>query len=216
MSLSLGATSDVAAGMLLDSTSPLRRHYEALAKNLLALEGRARSVVVTSPEPGAGCSSVCLGLGAALAGMGRRVAVVDCNIEKPNLHRMLGEPNFVGLTSGIQSGKALEGYGHEVRPGLLVVSTGPVPSDPAASLESEKFVRTVRGLEQSRELVLLDAPVASKVLGSRAFSGGFDGVMLVIHASRTSKSTARRVTDDLLDAEVNLLGVVLNGTGEPA
>jgi non-specific protein-tyrosine kinase len=202
--------------MLLDPASPLRRHYEQLAKNLLALEERVGTVVVTSPEPGAGCSSVCLGLGAALAGIGRRTAVVDCNLEKPNLHRMLGEPNFVGLTSGLQSGKPLEGYGHEVVPGLLVLATGPVPSDPAARLETGRFVRAVRELGSDREIVILDAPVAGKVLESPAFSSGFDGVLLVIHASRTSKSTARDVTDDLLDAGINLLGVVLNGAGERA
>jgi len=43
-------------------------------------------------------------------------------------------------------------------------------------------------------------------------AGGFDGVLLVVHASRTSKNTAREVTEDLLDAGVNLLGVVLNGS----
>ena len=65
-------------------------------------------MVVTSPEPGAGCTSVCLGLGATLAGMGRRVAVVDCNLEKACVHRMLGEPNFVGLTSSLKGEKNVE------------------------------------------------------------------------------------------------------------
>jgi protein-tyrosine kinase len=195
---------------LLDPDSPVRRHYEDLANNLLSLGEEVRSVVVTSPEPGAGCTSVCLGLGAALAGMGRRAAVVDCNIENPCLHRMLGEPNFVGLTSGLKGDKALEHYGHETLPGFLVVSTGPVPTDPAP-LEGRKFVEIVRGLEAGRDVVILDAPVAGRVLRSPNLSGGFDGVLLVIHASRTSKSAARETTDDLLDAGTNLLGVVLNG-----
>ncbi len=197
-------------GYLLDPDSPVRRHFEDLANNLLSL-GDARSVVVTSPEPGAGCSSVCLGLGAALAGMGRRVALVDCNLEAPQLHRMLGGPNFVGLTSGLEGGKTLERYGHEIVPNLLVIPTGPVPSDPAARLETEAFVRSVRGLQNDREVVLLDAPVAARVLASPTLSTGFEGVLLVVHASRTPKSVARAVTDDLLEAGVNLLGVVLNG-----
>jgi Mrp family chromosome partitioning ATPase len=95
----------------------VRRHYEDLANNLLSLEG-VGSVVVTSPEPGVGCTSVCVGLGAALAGMGRRAAVVDCNLDNPHLHRMLGESNFVGLTSGLDGGKSLEHFGYEAVPGL--------------------------------------------------------------------------------------------------
>ena len=196
---------------LLDPDSPLRTPFEELAVNLLALRGSPKTVVVTSPEPGAGCTSVCLGLGAALAAGGHRTALVDCNLEDPQLHRMLGESNFVGLTSGMESGKPLERYGKEVVPGLLVIPTGPVPSDATARRESEAFPTVVRNLAENRDFVLLDAPVAGEVLASRALSEGFDGVLLVVHATRTPKSVARSVTDDLLGAGVDLLGVVLNG-----
>ena len=208
--MSLGALSGSGAGELLDPGSPVRRHYEDLAKNILSLEG-VGSVVVTSPEPGVGCTSVCVGLGAALAGMGGRAAVVDCNLDNPHLHRMLGESNFVGLTSGLDGGKSLEHFGYEAVPGLLIVPTGPVPPDPASRLEGPGMVEAVRGLNESRDLVLLDAPVAERILRSPTFAGGFDGILLVVHASRTPKSLARETTDDLIDSGVNLLGVVLNG-----
>lgn len=191
--------------------SPLRPHFEELANNFLALKDQAHSVVVTCPEAGAGCSSVCLGLGAALAGLGYPTAVVDCNLSRPHLHRVLGEPNFVGLTSSLEGEKPLESSGFEAASGLLVVPTGPVPADPASYLETGRFIEAVRTLEESREVVLLDAPVAGSILRSPTFSRGFDGVLLVVHASRTSKNNARAATDDLLEAGVNLLGVVLNG-----
>ena len=208
--MSLGALSDAGTRELLDPASPVRRHYEALAGNLLGSEGTG-IIVVTSPDPGAGRTSVCLGLGAAAVGMGRRAAVVDCNLENSQLHRMLGEPNFVGLTSGLDDSKTLEHHGYEVIPGLLVVPTGPILSDPASILENEGVIKAVRYLRKSRDLVLLDAPVAGGVLRSPNLSGGFDGVLLVVHASRTPKDAAREATDDLLAAGVNLLGVVLNG-----
>ena len=143
--------------------------------------------------------------------MGNRAAVIDCNLENPQLHRMLGEPNFVGLTSGLDGERSLEQCGHEVVPRLLVIPTGPVPPNPVGRLETVRFVEAVRGLERSRDLVILDAPVAAKVLESPSLSEGFGGVLLVIHASRTSKSVARKTTDELLGAGINLLGVVLNG-----
>lgn len=206
--MSLGAMSD--ARGLLDPGSPVRSHYEHLAGNLLGIEGTG-IVVVTSPEPGAGRTSVCLGLGAALAGMGRRAAVVDCNLENAQLHRMLGEPNFVGLTSGLDDDKTLEHYGYEVIPGLLAVPTGPVLSDPASLLEEGGVVGAIHGLRETRDLVLLDAPVVGSVLRSANLLGGFDGILLVVHAARTPRGVAREATDDLLAAGVNLLGVVLNG-----
>lgn len=206
--MSLGSMSD--ARGLLDPGSPMRSHFEDLAGNLLGIEG-AGIVVVTSPEPGAGRTSVCLGLGAALAGMGRRAAVIDCNLENAQLHRMLGEPNFVGLTSGLDDDKTLEHYGYEVIPGLLAVPTGPVLSDPASFLEEGGVVEAIHGLRETRDLVLLDAPVVGRVLQSANLLGGFDGILLVVHAARTPRGVAREATDDLLAAGVNLLGVVLNG-----
>ena len=204
------------AWRFVDPDSPLAPHFRALAENLILpprdASKKIKSVVVTSPEPGAGCSSVCLGLGGALAAMGHGAAVVDCNLEDPGLHRMLGEPNFVGLTSALESGKPLENYGQEILPGLLVVPTGPVPPDPVSRRESDEFLRSVQSLGKSHGLVLLDAPIAEVVLASDVLCEGFDGVLLVVHASRTSKSAARGATDDLLEAETNLLGVVLNGS----
>ena len=195
---------------LLDADSPTRRFYEELAENLLLLES-VKSVIVTAAERGAGRTSVCLGLAAALADMGHRSAVIDCNLGRPHLHRVLGDSNFVGLTSGLETGKSLENYGREVSPGLLAVTTGPVPSDTNSHLSSERFVESVRGLEEGRAAVLLDSPVADRVLSSRALSEGFDGVLLVVHGARTPKSVARMTTDNLLEAGINLLGVVLNG-----
>lgn len=205
------ATRKAGARKFLAPYSPLRPHFEELANNLLAVGERVCSVVVTCPEAGDGCSSVCLGLGAALSGLGHRTAVVDCNLARPHLHHILGEPNFVGLTSSLEGNKSLEESGFEVAPGLLVVPTGPVPADPATYLETGRFVEAVRTLEKSREVILLDAPVAGSLLRSPTFSKGFDGILLVVHASRTSKNNARAATDDLLEAGVNLLGVVLNG-----
>jgi protein-tyrosine kinase len=143
--------------------------------------------------------------------MGRRAAVVDCNFENPRLHRILGEPNFVGLTSGLDDSKTLEHYGYEVIPGLLVVPTGPVLVDTVPMMENGSVKKAVRSLKKSRDVVLLDAPVAGGVLRSPSLLGGFDGVLLVVHASKTPKSIASEATEDLLAAGVNLLGVVLNG-----
>src|SRR3712207_8598501 len=94
--------------------------------------------------------------------MGHRAALVDCNLANPQLHRMLGEPNFVGLTSGLRGERSLENYGHELAPGLLIVSTGPVPSDPTL-LETERFVEAARVLDSGRDAVILDAPEAEGV-----------------------------------------------------
>ncbi|MGI8651004.1 MAG: CpsD/CapB family tyrosine-protein kinase [Rubrobacter sp.] len=196
--------------LLLSEDSPVRSYYEELAINLTSLEG-VKTIVVTSPEKGDGCTSVCLGLAGAFVGLERRAAIVDCNLREPSLHTMFGEPNFVGLTSGLSGNKPLADYGHEVMPGLLVVPTGPVSPGSVAVARRRAFVEAIRGLEEGRDIVILDAPVVEEMVNTPGFARGFDGVLLVVHASRTSKQAARDATDELHEARAEVLGVVLNG-----
>ena len=169
------------------------------------------SVVDTGPERGAGRTTVCLGLGAALAAAGKKVAVVDCNLDRPHLHHCFGRPNFIGLTSALEGDRDLEDYGFDAVPNLRVIPTGPVLPGSWTFANSPKLVGAVRTLRESRDVVLLDAPVAGEVLIAPNLWGSFDGLLLVVHATRTPKGVARGFIDALLDAQVNLLGVVLNG-----
>ena len=199
---------------LLAPGSEVRRSFATLVENLDALGRPAKSVVVTGPESGVGRTTVCLGLGATLAAVGRKVTIVDCNLDQPHLHRPFGRPNFIGLTSVLEGSDSLENYGFEAAPNLRIIPTGPVlPGLPGSWVlpNSPKLVGAVRDLGESRDVVLLDAPVASEVLHAPNFWGSFDGVLLVVHATRTPKGVARGFTDALLDARINLFGVVLNG-----
>ena len=191
--------------------SEVGRSFAALAENLGSLRRPTGSVVVTGPESGVGRTTVCLGLGAALAAAGKTVAVVDCNLERPRLHRRFSRPNFTGLTSALEGGGSLDDYGFDAAPNLRIIPTGPVLSGPWGLAGSPKFAGAVRTLQGDRDVVLLDAPVAGEVLAARTLWGSFDGVLLVVHATRTPKGVARRFTDALLDARMELLGVVLNG-----
>ena len=197
--------------LLAPEDSEVRRSFTTLAENLDALGRPARSVVVTGPERGVGRTTVCLGLGAALVATGKKVAIVDCNLDRPHLHSCFGRPNFTGLTSALEGGRDLESYGFEAAPNLRVISTGPVLSGSRALARSPKLVEAVRALLEKRDVVLLDAPVVSEVLVAPNLWGSFDGVLLVVHATRTPKGVARGFIDDLLDARINLFGVVLNG-----
>ena len=196
---------------LLSLDSDAGRSFVALAENLGSLGRPIRSVIVTGPEPGAGRTTVCLGLGAALAAAGKKVAVVDCNLDRPQLHHWFNRPNFTGLTSALEGGGNPDNYGFDTAPNLRIVPTGPVLPGPWGLAGSPKLAGAIRALGENRDVVLLDAPVVSEVLASPNLWGSFDGVLLVVHATRTPKGVARGFTDALLDARMELFGVVLNG-----
>lgn len=203
------------AGVLLRGEGPVGEAFEGLAERFLGLDPPSGGIVVTGPEPGAGRTTVCVGLGAALARAGKSVAVVDCNLDRPRLHKFFGRPNFTGLTSALGGGGDLEGYGFEAGEGVLrgmrVIPTGPVPAGSAALARSPRLLKGVRALAEGQDVVLLDAPVVGGILARTQLWGRFGGLLLVVHAARTPKGVARAAADALLDARLNLLGVVLNG-----
>lgn len=206
-----GVRLDARADRLLSSDSEVRGSFAALAKNLGSMGRPTGSVVVTGPEAGVGRTTVCLGLGAALAASGKKVAVVDCNLDRPQLHRWFGRPNFTGLISALEGEGSLDDYGFDAAPNLRIIPTGPVLPGPWGLAGSPKLAGSIRALEENREVILLDAPLAGEVLAARTLWGSFDGVLLVVHATRTPKGVARGFTDALLDARMELFGVVLNG-----
>ena len=199
------------AGALCAPNSEVGRSFAALAENLGSLRRPTGSVVVTGPESGVGRTTVCLGLGAALTAAGKMVAIVDCNLDRPRLHRLFNRPNFTGLTSALEGDGSLYDYGFDAAPNLRIIPTGPVLPGPWGLAGSSEFVGAVRTLQEDSDVVLLDAPVAGEVLAARTLWGSFEGVLLVVHATRTPKGVARSFTDALLDARMELLGVVLNG-----
>jgi protein-tyrosine kinase len=196
---------------LFSTDSEVGRSFASLAENLGSLGRSTGSVVVTGPEVGVGRTTVCLGLGAALAAAGKKVAIVDCNLERPQLHRWFGRPNFTGLTSALEGGSSLDAYGFDAGPNLRIFPTGPVLPGPWGLANSPKIAETVRGLEETPDVILLDAPLVGEVLAAPGLWGSFDGILLVVHATRTPKGVARGFTDALLDARMELFGVVLNG-----
>lgn len=206
-----GLRADAHMDRILSSESEVGRSFVELAENLRSLGRPIRSVVVTGPEAGVGRTTVCLGLGAALAAADKKVTVVDCNLDRPQLHRRFGRPNFIGLISALERGGSLDDYGFDAAPNLRVVPTGPVLPGPWGLAGSPKLAGAVQALEEARDVVLLDAPLAGDVLKDRVLWGSFDGVLLVMHATRTPKGVARGFTDALLDARMELFGVVLNG-----
>jgi non-specific protein-tyrosine kinase len=184
--------------------------FAALAENLLSTEELPGRLLFTASERGDGCSTLCLGLGSALARRGCSTAVVDCDLGQPGLHLMSGETNFRGLTGYVEGEKPPEHYGFEPEPGLLVLPSGPIPTAPAATLGSGDLIEAVRSLGQGREAVLLDAPPVGEIAHSPAFVESADGTLLVVNAGLRGKREARDAAAELR-RHGRLTGTVLNG-----
>ncbi len=184
---------------------------------LSTLEGLpGRVIVLTSPGPGAGKTTVTSNLGIAMAEIGRRVLLVDADLRRPNLHRIFRLSNSWGLCDLLRANDLVENHGifqmarHSDVPGLDVLTSGDARGNPVHLLYSPRLPRLLGKAVREYDLVLIDAPPAIQVADARVLGRLADGVILVIHAGRTTREGAVFCCQRFADDGAHVLGTILN------
>lgn len=173
-----------------------------------------RSLVMTSPRPGDGKTTTIANLGAVLAQAGQQVILVDADLRKPQLHTCFSSvDNRAGLTNlllaepGSDTEDALLQTGGI--PGLRVLTTGPLPPNPADVLNLPRMREILTWLEGAADIVLIDAPPMA-VSDPLTIAGLVDGILLVMENGRTRSGELTRVIQELKRTSTPLIGAVLN------
>ncbi len=170
-------------------------------------------IQVTSPEMGDGKSTLIVNLAASIAQSGKRIVLVDADMRRPRLHKMMGLPaNLIGLASVITGDAALgDAIQETVVPGLSVLPCGPLRPNPAEMLTSPRFKTVLEELRSQYDFVLVDTPPLLVVTDPCVVAPRVDGVVLAMRMTKKSRATAERAKEILGTLGVKVLGVVVNG-----
>jgi non-specific protein-tyrosine kinase len=93
--------------------------------------------------------------------------------------------------------------------GLSLLSSGPLPPNPADMLGAQKLDNIIASLASKADIVLLDAPPVIAVTDAAILGAKVDGVLLVISAGRTRREHAQRAKELLEKAKVRIIGAAL-------
>jgi capsular exopolysaccharide synthesis family protein len=171
-----------------------------------------RTLMVTSAGPAEGKTTVACCVAVAMAQAGRRVVLVDCDMRRPRIHKVFGKERGQGITTAIlEQHPRLDEIVHATDvPNLSIVTTGPLPPNPAEILHSAAFGRLLESLKEAFDTVVLDSPPIVPVTDAAILSTAVDGTIVVVRAFQTSKDLARRAVRAVRDVGGHLVGVVLN------
>jgi polysaccharide biosynthesis transport protein len=188
----------------------LRTTFEFLERPTAA-PGRATVVLVTSPRPGEGKSSVAANFAAAAAMAGRRVALVDGDLRKPQIHRLFRLPNTVGLSSLLSGGTRLTDAVQRLDgiSTLIVLSAGPPPHDPAELLTDDRLATVLTVLSKTADLVVIDAPPLLAVADPAIIVQHCDVVLMVATADFSAKREWVEALARLAVMDATVIGTVL-------
>jgi capsular exopolysaccharide synthesis family protein len=193
--------------------SPVSEAFRSLRTSLhfLSPDRRYRAILVTSPGPSEGKSTVLANLAVAIAQSGKTVLVLDADLRRPSQHRLFGIANDSGLTNLLVGEATLGQVAMKIDAGgLSVVTSGPVPPNPSELLESPRMQSLVAVARDSFEYVLLDSPPVLPITDAAILSSQVDGVVMVLRAGQTRVDHAREAQQTLEKARGKLIGAVLN------
>ena len=199
-----------------DPQSPLAESYRHLRTSvLLSTAGRApKSLLVTSSLPGEGKTTTAVNTAIALAQTGARVVVVDADMRRPRLRSIFGFSGRLGLSSilsnDVSDAEMLEFVSTDEITGLGVLTSGPIPPNPAELLGSDQMRRLLRTLQTEYTHVVVDSPPLTSFTDGVLISTMVDGVLLVVHGGKSSRHIVRRSRQLLQDVGAKIVGVVLN------
>jgi polysaccharide biosynthesis transport protein len=171
-------------------------------------------ILVTSALPREGKTTAAANLAVTLAQLGDRTLLVDADLRKPGVGRILNltEGKYAGLSSYLAGASSLElvTVPHPVIPNLAAIPTGPLPPNPADLLSSHKLADAIAQLRSQFKFIVVDSPPIMAATDAVILSVQADGVLLVVRSGETPKGAFTRARDLLVGVKCRLLGVVLN------
>jgi capsular exopolysaccharide synthesis family protein len=181
--------------------------------------GMGAAILITSPGPSEGKTTVVANLAMTFAQVGKKVLVMSCDLRRPHIHELFGVDNTTGLVEALQSpdsqAPVLDGCVKQtpIRDVRLVPS-GAHPRNTAALLSSERMRAAVHEARQLADIVLIDtAPLLASAEVTHLFPL-VDAVVVVARAKRTTAEVAERASELLKRLDAPVVGVALNGAME--
>ncbi|MER9019321.1 polysaccharide biosynthesis tyrosine autokinase [Mesorhizobium sp. M0898] len=199
-----------------DQKSGLSEAYRSLRTSLQfsGAEGAPRSLLVTSSEPSEGKSTTSFKLGQDFAALGARVLIVDGDLRKPNLHRLFGLDNTIGLSNLLTNTVRKEDLASIFRatkyPNVTVLTSGTIPPNPADLLSSPKMALIVTNLGKRFDLVIIDAPPIVGLSDAPILSRLAEGTLMVISTNQVTRKSAKTALKRLRAAGANVVGATMS------
>ncbi|HEV8617399.1 MAG TPA: CpsD/CapB family tyrosine-protein kinase [Methylomirabilota bacterium] len=197
----------------LDPKSAAAEAYRSLRTSIqfAGLDHKCRSIVVTSSSPGEGKSTTVANFGVVTAQTGARVCLVDSDLRRPTLHRLFGLGNSRGLTSALLEGLPFAEVAQSTSvPNLFVLSSGPLPPNPAELVGSNRMRECMETAASEFDMILLDSPPVVSVADAIALAAFADGVVMVVQAGKVPHDVVRRAMGQIEAVKGRILGVVMN------
>jgi capsular exopolysaccharide synthesis family protein len=140
--------------------------------------------------------------------------LVDADLHQPSQQRLFALPNRFGLATlltddALQAEELLQ---TTETPGLSVLTSGPLPANPAALLGQKRMHNILTQLRHQADFIIFDIPPVNAAVDALLLANEVDGVILTLVAQRTRKQDIERTLEAFRRIDVEVIGTVMCDT----
>ncbi len=197
-----------------DPKAPASEAFRELRTNLqyASVDNEMKAIIITSPSLGDGKTVTTVNLAVTLAQSGKKVLIVDADLRKPKVHHYFGIKNGEGLTNVLTGDKEIKKINIVEKndiSNLYILTSGPIPPNPAEILNSKKMHQLLEQLKKDYDVVILDTPPVGQVTDAAILAGIADGAILVLASGDTRIDMAKRAKKALDGVNAHIIGAIL-------
>jgi polysaccharide biosynthesis transport protein len=174
-------------------------------------DGLPKTLLVTSSKPSEGKTTTTIGLSKSLASIGLNVLLIDADLRNASVHKRMLCSNEMGLSNYLTGSKSpedvVQGSGIQ---GLEIMTSGPLPPNPAELLSGTKFMSLLTLAAESFDVVLIDGPPVMGLADAPLLASMTQATMMVVAANETRRSVFKVALRRLQYARANVIGALLS------
>lgn len=196
-----------------DPSSVISEQFRTIRTNIQfsSVDKTLHSIVVTSPEPSEGKSTVGANLAVVWAKQNQKTVIIDADMRRPTAHRTFNLLNASGLSSYLAGNSVYEEVVQKTDvPNLSIITSGPVPPNPAELLNSQRVDALIQRLQSEFEMIIIDAPPVNTVTDAQVLAAKVDGVVLIVPQAIAEKGSVVHAVEQLNKVQAKILGTVMN------
>lgn len=191
-----------------------REAYKTLRTNVnfsLADKDGCKTILVTSAMQGEGKTLTALNLAISLGQTDSKVIIIDCDLRRPKVARMLNIKAPMGLSNLLMAPDNMDVAILKDSHGVDVIAAGDIPPNPSELLASVRMQKLLDELKTRYDYIILDSPPINVVIDAVVLSPQCDGVLFVVKAEQSERGAVIHAVEQLKYAKANLLGFAFNG-----
>ncbi|UKT62397.1 GumC family protein [Pedobacter mucosus] len=182
----------------------------------LGVDTSKKRIMVTSAIPGEGKSFIASNLAITLSMSGKKVALLDFDLNHPSIHHKFGLKQSAGITEYLEGSATLEDI--KIQPtkfeNLTIMLTGSLPDDPAELIMNGRAQKLLDELQDDYDFIIIDVPPVGPVSDAYTIAPLCDATLFVIRHAYTPKIFVERIDENIKLNNLPSPGIVFNAVAQ--